>query len=131
MHPAIVKITANGRETAAERLKGHVPVFPYDVGVNDTTSMSAVKLRAADLKGSRQPPPAAAAAEARAASVANFLLRSEAEEARRDSGESINGNPALGPSSPCYCTPGSDEHRPRVLNRGPGAAPGDVTSKNG
>ena len=47
MHSVIVKITANGRETHAERLTGHVLIFPHDVEVDDTTSMSAVKLRAA------------------------------------------------------------------------------------
>jgi hypothetical protein len=30
-----------------------------------------------------------------------------------------------------YYTPGSDEHGPRFLTGGPGAAPGDVASKNG
>ena len=47
MHSVIVKITVNGRETRAERLTGHVPVVTHDADVNDTTSMSAVKLRAA------------------------------------------------------------------------------------
>ena len=49
MHSIIVKITANGRETHAERLTGHVLVFPHNVVVNDTTSglMNAEKLRAA------------------------------------------------------------------------------------
>ena len=30
-----------------------------------------------------------------------------------------------------YYTPGSDEHGPRFLTGGPGAAPGGVASKNG
>ena len=47
VHSAIVKITANGHKSRAERLTGHKPVFPHDVEVNDTTSMGAVKLRAA------------------------------------------------------------------------------------
>ena len=33
--------------------------------------------------------------------MASFLPRDEAEEERRDSGESKNGNPALGLSPPC------------------------------
>ena len=47
MHSAIVKTTANGRETHAGRPTGHVLVFPHDVEVNDTTSVSVVQLRAA------------------------------------------------------------------------------------
>ena len=76
MNSAIVKITANGRETAAERLRGRVLVFPHDAEVNDTTPMSAVKLRAADLKsGRRRPPPQAAAI--RSVSVENSTFAAE------------------------------------------------------